>query len=582
MKLRSQRRARTKPTSAYPNTGIVAEALVNKGSEKRKVRSQVGLGKNPKIIQDHATATLTVPTVKSTFQMTHWAKTWLPLIILSATQFVAILDGMLVNVALPAIESGLQISQQDLQWVVNAYLLVFGSFLMAGGRFADVFGSRRLFLGGMILFAVSSLLAGLAPIAAWLIFARILQGLAAAIISTSALALLALLYPEGPKRDAALARFWGAGGLGAVTGLVGGGLLTQLVGWRWIFTLNSPICLIVAGLGFFYLKPDETPSNSSLALNQVESSNSQYQLDPTFASQNVRAKRIITFANSWNRLDISGTLLITAALGVFVYTLSETSKNGWFSPLTLGLAAVALVLALLFIRVESRIKNPMLDFTIFRSNLLVVANVVTLLFTMCIASTLFLLALYLQQVLEFSALSAGLALLPFEFTTIIVSTQCGRLIGQFGLKRVMASGLTSLALGLFWLAFTASPQSIYLTDILPGMLLFGYGLIASLVPLTIGGVSGVNPSQIGIASGLINSTQQLGNSFGLALLSSLATGFLPVTTLSAGAGTSTLYGQRQSLAEGCQLAFGVAGCFALLGLVIALKFFGRPAQIQKA
>lgn len=450
---------------------------------------------------------------------------WVTLLLLCSSQFLVVLDGTLVNVALPAIQSALAFSAQNLQWVVNAYLLPFAGFLILGGRLADVLGRRRLFIGGLVLFALSSLLGGFA-FADWaLITSRVLQGIGAAIISPASLSLLTVSFKEGKARDQALGIYGAMGGSGAVAGLLLSGVLTQFFGWQWVFFAMFPIAGLVALLSLRFVEE-----------SKIESAEKGF--------------------------DVAGALTITGGLVFLVYALVQTSETGWASLSTLSYFGLAIGLLSLFGFIELKSRLPMVDFKIFRYRSLTSANLISILFTACLGGTLFLLSLYLQQVLKYSALEAGLALLPFEISTIIAATGSARLVTKFGAAPIAGSGLTLLMSGLLVLT-QITPTNNFWTTVLPGTILFGLGLTGTGIPLTIAAVSGLPAHYTGLASGLINTTQQVGFSLGLALLSTVASAYS--LAQSGGANPS-----RQTLTESYQLAFLIAAGFAVTGLVLTV------------
>ncbi|MDB5080225.1 MAG: transporter [Chloroflexi bacterium] len=449
------------------------------------------------------------------------------LLLLCSTQFIVVLDTTVVNIALPAIQHALNFSTQNLQWVANAYLLMFAGFLLLGGRVADVMGRRKLFIFGIILFSLASLAAGFGISDIQLIAARVVQGIAAAIISPAALSILTVTFPQGKEHDRALGTFGAMSGIGAVAGLLLGGILTQFLGWQWVFLINIPVGVVVAVLSLIYLEKSPGLDN-----------------DQGF--------------------DLLGALSVTAALVLLVYTLVQTAEQGWTSLVTLGSFGATIVLMALFVVIELKSPAPMVDFTIFRYRRLTVANLVSLFFAACIGSTLFLITLYMQQVLGYSALEAGLALLPFEVATIFAATISARAVTRLGVRRVVPVSLTIFMVGLLLLSRLETGSS-YLTGLLPGTFLFGLGLTGSGIPLTIAAVSGVPHSKAGLASGLINTMQQVGISVGLAIVATLAAAIT--------AGASPLTNHSQALVSGFQVGFLTAAGFAGTGAILALVLF---------
>ena len=410
---------------------------------------------------------------------------WFALALLAMTQFVIILDASIVNVALPSIGTDLQLSQDDLSWVVNAYTLTFGGFLLLGGRLADLLGRRRMFISGLILFGVSSLAGGLAAEEWQLIAARAFQGLGAAIISPAALSIVTTTFTEGKERNTALG-VWGAvAGAGGAAGVLLGGVLTEYLGWEWVLWVNVPIALIAAGLAPRLL---------------VESR------DETATS-----------------FDVPGAVSVTAGLAVLVYALVDAESAGWGSTQTLGLIALALVLLATFIAIESRTAHPLMPFSIFRLRTLRGANIVGLLVGMSLFSMFFFISLYLQQVLGYEPLKAGLAYLPLSILIIISAGVASNLVTRIGFKPTLVTGMLFVSAGLLWFSQVSAPGGSYVSDVLFPSMLAAIGLGMSFVPVTIAAVTGTEPAEAGLASGLINTSQQIGGALGLAVTATVAT-----------------------------------------------------------
>ncbi|MBN9393525.1 MAG: MFS transporter [Chloroflexi bacterium] len=446
------------------------------------------------------------------------------LLLLCSTQFIVVLDTTVVNIALPAIQQALDFTPQNLQWVANAYQLMFAGLLLLGGRIADIFGRRKLFILGLILFSLASLAAGFG-LSEWeLIAARVVQGIAAAIISPAALSILTVTFPQGRERDRALGVFGAMAGIGAVAGLFLGGILTQFLGWQWVFLINFPVGVVIALLSLVYLE-----KQPGLGIEKG--------------------------------FDLPGALTVTTGLVLLVYTLVQTGERGWSSLWTLGSFGVALLLFILFVVIELKSPAPMVDFAIFRYRRLTGANLIAILAAGCIGGTLFLLTLYLQQALGYSALETGLALLPFEFATVFAATFSARAVTRYGVRVVLPISLTVYAAGLFLLSRVETDSS-YLLILLPGTLLFGLGLTGSGIPLTIAAVSGVPHSQAGLASGLISTTQQIGISIGLAVISTIAA--------SVTANFTGIVPAKEAAVQGYQAGFLTAAGFAAVGVVLAL------------
>src|SRR5215218_238344 len=373
----------------------------------------------------------------------------LALALLAAAQFVVVLDASIVNVALPSIGRDLDFAQNNLSWVVNAYTLVFGGFLLLGGRLADLLGRRRMFVYGMWLFALASLAGGLAQSDIWLIIARAVQGLGAALISPAALAILATTFAEGSERNKALA-VWGAvAGSGGAVGVLLGGMLTEWAGWEWVLFVNTPI-----GIAAALIAP------RLLGESRDESS-------PSF--------------------DLAGAVTVTAGLALLVYTLVDANDAGWGSTQTLALGALSLVLLAAFVAVELRRRYPLIPFSIFRLRTLRGANVIGLLLGMSLFSMFFFLSLYMQQVLGYDALKAGLAYLPLALTIIVTAGVASQLATRLGFKPVLMGGMLLVAAGLVWLSRVPA-DGTYLADLLGPMIVAGAGLGFAFVPVTIGAV----------------------------------------------------------------------------------------------
>jgi EmrB/QacA subfamily drug resistance transporter len=449
----------------------------------------------------------------------------LALALLALTQFVVVLDASIVNVALPSIGRALDFNQDDLSWVVNAYTLTFGGFLLLGGRMADLLGRRRLFMGGLVLFSLASLLGGLAQSDVWLVAARAVQGLGAALVSPAALSLVTTMFAEGAERNRALG-VWGAvAGSGGAAGVLLGGMLTEWAGWEWVLFVNVPIGLAAAAV----------------------------------------APRILPESRNEERtsFDVAGAVSVTAGLATLVYALVDAENAGWSSTQTIGLIALSVVLLAAFIGIESRTRHPLMPFSIFRLRTLRGANVVGLLIGMALFSMFFFISLYMQQVLGYSALKAGLAYLPLAVGIIVSAGVASQLVTRMGFKPVLIAGLVLIAAGLVWFGQVSAPGGTYLGDILFPSLLAAVGLGFAFVPVTIAAVTGTKPDEAGLASGLINTAQQVGGALGLAILATVANGR---TDSVAKAGERS---HAVALTEGFQDAFLVGAGFAILGAVLA-------------
>jgi len=460
---------------------------------------------------------------------THREK-WLALALLAAAQFVVVLDASIVNVALPSIGRDLKFSQDDLSWVVNAYTLFFGGFLLLGGRLADRLGRRRMFIAGMILFALASLAGGLADSELWLVIARAVQGLGAAIISPAALSIVTTTFSEGAERNKALG-VWGAvAGSGGAAGVLLGGVLTRYAGWEWVLFVNVPIGLLAA-----FLAPRML-----------------------LESRDDRAKSF----------DAVGAVSVTAGLALLVYSLVNANKAGWGSAETVALLAGAVALLAFFWSWERRTQHPLVPFSIFRLRTLRGSNVAGLLIGASLFAMFFFISLYLQQVLGYNALKTGFAYLPLALTIIISAGVASQLVTRIGFKTTLLIGLAFIVVGLLWFSRVSAPGGTYVGDILIPSILAAIGLGFSFVPVTIGAVMGVSDDDAGLASGLINTSQQVGGALGLAVLVAIAN---HVT----GAATH----DPVALTHGFRDAFAVGAGFAALGFVLsALMISGRDSR----
>jgi EmrB/QacA subfamily drug resistance transporter len=434
-----------------------------------------------------------------------------------------------VNVALPSIKVDLGFSQENLQWVISAYALVFGGFLLLGGRAADLLGRRRIFFVGVVVFTLSSLLAGLAWSEASLIGARALQGLGAAIISPAALSILSTTFTEGRERNIALG-VWGAvGGFGAAAGVLLGGVLTDALSWEWIFFVNIPV-----GVAAFALTP--------VLLAE---------------SRDARVKRF----------DVPGAVLVTGGLSLLVYAITQAGQQGWLAGETLAFFAASLALLAGFAGWELRHSEPLMRFGILRNRTVSGANVAGLIMGTAMFAMFLMLTLYMQQVLGYSAMKTGVAYLAVAGSAILTSAVAAQLVTRVGVKPVLVIGMATLTAGLVY--FTqVSVGGSYLGDLLPGFLLIAVGIGFSFVPISIAALAGVQASEAGLASGLINTSQQIGGALGIAALSTIATSRTD-DALAAGSALPV------ALVDGFTAAFIAGVVIAGLGIVAALTLIRR-------
>src|SRR5271166_323667 len=460
------------------------------------------------------------------------------LMLLAMTQFVVVIDASIVNIALPSIGRALQFSQADLSWVVNAYTLTFGGFLLLGGRLADLMGRRRMFMVGLTIFSLASLLGGLAQSEAWLIAARAVQGLGAAIVSPAALSIITTTFAEGEERNRALG-VWGAvAGAGGAAGVLLGGILTSGLSWRWVLFVNVPIGLIAATLAPRLLL-------ESRAEGGIEG------------------------------FDLPGAVTVTAGLALLVYAVVDAVNVGWGSTATLSRLAGSAVLLAAFVAIELRQRHPLLPFSIFRLRTLRGADIVGLLIGMSLFSMFFFISLYLQDVLHFSAIKAGLSYLPLAVGIIISAGVGSQLVTRIGFKPVLIAGLLLIAGGLVWFSQVPAPGGSFGADVLGPSLFAAFGLGFSFVSVTIGAVTGTKPHEAGLASGLINTSQQIGGALGLAILATVANSRTQ-GLLSGGVHPSV------ALTKGYDRAFLVGAGFAIVGAILAAVLISSRDSREQA
>jgi EmrB/QacA subfamily drug resistance transporter len=448
------------------------------------------------------------------------------LLLLAMTQFVIVIDASIVNVALPSIGSHLHFARTDLSWVVNAYTLTFGGFLLLGGRLADLLGRRRMFMLGLALFSVASFAGGIAQSEGWLIVARAVQGLGAAIVSPAALSIITTTFAEGAERNRALG-VWGAvAGAGGAAGVLLGGILTSGLSWRWVLFVNVPIGLVAAALAPRVLLESRAEDGAS------------------------------TF-------DLPGAVTVTAGLSLLVYAIVDAVNVGWGSTTTLLRLAGAVLLLIAFLIVERRSRYPLMPFSIFRLRTLRGADVVGLLIGMSLFSMFFFISLYLQNVLHYSPIRTGVSYLPLAVGIILSAGAAAQLVTRFGFKPPLIAGLLLIAGGLLWFSQVPGTGGSYAADVLGPSLLAAAGLGFSFVPVTIAAVTGTRPHEAGLASGLINTSQQVGGALGLAILATIAN-----------SETRSLFhsGVRNAsvaLTKGFDRAFLVGAGFAVAGAILA-------------
>jgi EmrB/QacA subfamily drug resistance transporter len=454
--------------------------------------------------------------------MRHSTNPWVVLVLVCLAQFMVILDATIVNVALPSIQKDLGLSEANLQWVVSAYTLVFGGFLLLGGRAGDLLGRKRLFLVGLVIFTAASLLNGLAQTEGMLIGFRALQGLGAALISPAALSIISTTFEEGAERAKALG-VWAAIAIGgSAVGLILGGFLTQTFSWPWIFFVNVPV-----GVTAF-----------ALSLRLIPESRDEH---------------------AHRSFDLGGAATATGGLMALVYAIVKASTDGWTAAVTLGFFTLAFVLLGSFVLIELRSKAPLVRLSIFRTRSLTTANVVMFLVASGMFAMFFFNTLYIQRVLGYGPLEAGLAFLPFTAGVMVSAGFAAKFAPRVGVRPIAAGGMILTVIGLLLLTQLQVDGS-YAADVLPALILTSLGMGAVFMPLTLVATTGLEDEDQGLASGLFNTSQQIGGALGLAILSTLA------ASKSSAAGGP----QAEALVEGFHWAFAGAAVFVLAGLVTML------------
>ncbi|MER5309136.1 MFS transporter [Streptomyces sp. NPDC002773] len=441
------------------------------------------------------------------------------LALLASTQLLLITDTAIVNVALPSVGDDLGSGSAGLSWVANAYLITFGGLLLLGGRVADLLGHRRVFLGGLGLLATASAAGGLAPGADVLVAARAAQGVGAALAAASAFALLLLLFPDGPARHKALGAFAAMGGLGGVLGTVLGGVLTDLLGWRSTFWLNVLLAAVLA----------------ALALRVLD--------DRTGRPRH-------------GGFDLAGALTATAGLGLVAYALVGAAEAGWLSARTLGAGGAGLALLLAFAAVETRAAAPLVPPPVLARPALRLANVLAALAQTTLFPMFFLVSLYLQSVLGYGPLGGGLGLLPLSLVVVAVAPQTGRIIFRIGLHRTMTLGFVLLCAGTLWLGLALTPDGTFASTVLGPSLLIGAALPLVMVTTNVAATAEAAPEETGLASGLVNTSQQFGSVLGLAVLVAVAT--TRTESVDAARAAAETAGHRAALLTGAAFAAAAA------------------------
>jgi len=449
---------------------------------------------------------------------------WQALALVCVAFFMTVLDVSIVNVALPSIGRSLHFSATGLQWVITAYAITFGGFLLLGGRAGDILGRKRMFLVGLVLFSAASLVCGLSSSAGVLVAARAVQGLGAAVVSPATLSIITTTFEEGAERNKALG-IWGAmGGSGAAAGVLFGGILVKYLGWEWIFFVNVPVGALVLALAPAVVRESKAPEQHGF--------------------------------------DVVGASSVTGGLALLVYAISKAPVDGWGTGTTISLLVAAVLVLAFFIVWETRVSQPLMPLSIFRIRTLAGANIVGVLLGASIFADFFLLTLYVQNVLHYSALKTGITFLATAGTTVIVAALSQWLTTQIGPRIVMAVGLALNTAGLIWYA-QIPVHGTYTHDLLGGYLLFGFGLALAFIPVSIAALAGVGAREAGLASGLLNTSQQVGGAIGVAIASTVA---ISRTTHLLHGGAS----QAAALTGGYALAFWVIAGISAAGIAAAL------------
>jgi EmrB/QacA subfamily drug resistance transporter len=461
---------------------------------------------------------------------------WLVLVLVCLAQFMVILDATIVNVALPSIQADLGLSESSLQWIVNAYALLFGGFLLLGGRAGDLIGRKRVFLAGLVVFTAASLLCGLANGETWLIVARGTQGLGAALVSPAALSIVTTTFREGPERTKALG-VWAAIAVGGgAVGLVVGGMLVEWLSWPWIFFVNVPV-----GIAAFFF-----------SLRYVPESKDEH---------------------AHKSFDVAGATAVTGGLVALVYGIVRSAEAGWGSAEVLGFLTLAVVLLVSFVVIESRSAEPLVRLSIFSVKTVRAGNVAMFVVAAGLFAMFFFNTLYVQRVLGFSPVQAGFAFVPFTAGVIIGAGLSQRLVPALGAREVPVIGAALGAVGLLTF-LRLTPDSSYVTDLLPGIMLASIGMGLVFVPITLIATSGVSVDDAGLASGLFNTSQQIGGALGLAVLSTLATNRTS-DELSSLSGAPSAAEQGDALVSGFHVTWAASAILLVAGGALLLLLLRR-------
>jgi EmrB/QacA subfamily drug resistance transporter len=466
---------------------------------------------------------------------------WLVLVLVCLGQFMVVLDATVVNVALPAIQTDLHMSSVDLQWIVNSYTLMFGGFLLLGGRAGDLLGRKRLFLAGIVIFTVASLVNGLATSSGFLIVARGLQGLGGALVSPAALSIVTTTFREGEERTKAMGVWSGIAAGGGAVGLLLGGVLTDLLSWPWVFFVNVPV-----GIAAFVLSLRYIPE-----------------------SKDERAHRAF---------DLAGAVTVTAGLIALVYGIVKAEQKGWASLHTVGFAVLAIALLASFVAIERRSAEPLVRLGIFLRRTIRSANLVMLVVAAALFAMFYFNSLYMQRVLRYSPIEAGLAMVPFALGIVVGAVLSQPLVRKVGLRSVGLIGVGLATVGMLSLVRVEVGGS-YLSGLLPGIVLMSIGMGMTFVPVTLIATSGIEAGDAGLASGLLNTSQQIGGALGLAILSTLATSRTSDRLSSLGH-APTKADTASALVDGFHVAFA-AGAVLLAAGGVMLAVMLRRSDLEQ-
>jgi EmrB/QacA subfamily drug resistance transporter len=465
----------------------------------------------------------------------------LALIVISASQLMVVLDATIVTVALPSIRTALHFSAVNLEWTISAYTLAFGGFLLLGGRLGGVFGRRRMFIVGISIFTLASLAGGFATTSAWLIATRAVQGIGGAISAPTALALIGETFPEGPSRTRAMGIYAAMSGAGGAVGLLLGGILTSALSWRWVLFVNVPLGVLVVSMA------------------------------PRVLARSARGARV--------RLDLPGSITVTAGMTALVYGLVRAPVNGWGDSITIASFAVAFVLLGSFVFIELRSDHPILPFSLLANRNRAASYIVMFTLSGGIFAIFYFLTLYLQTAKGYSPLKAGLAFFPFSVAIAATSQIVAKLMKRFPPRLFVTVGPFLASAGLFWLS-RLDVQSTYVSGVLGPILVLGVGLGLTFVPVVLGVTAGVKPEELGIASAVLNTAQQVGGTLGLAILVTIA-----ADATKSALNSSPIQGGAQGAREaafaatvhGYTTAFVVGACIAFAAFIVAVAAIHPPA-----